>query len=809
VSATLEDLDGLPDEIKQLIQPHLEPDEATLNTIGIEIAAKRDEAVAARKSSGIEDVWRDADEAYLGIDDANRHEWVDAKWAKPMTMSGPLTSNRADDNADKQSTIFLLLTARYVDAGAAKLGEILLPADDKAFSFSEMPVPELIDAKEDEREVIHSQMGVPLTRKPGPDDPASPDSTQPGQGPGAAPTPVPVKVKDFANEAIEIARNDAKAAETRIYDWLVASKYTAEARKVIFDAARIGVGVIKGPVPKSRKFTALTRGDNKVKVFFKEEIKPAVTWVDPWNFYPDAACGEDIQDGSHCFECDFFSARKVEGLKKEPGYIKAQIDAVLEEGPGKVRENGSEWERGRDKTKDQYQVWFFYGVLTKDEMQAIDAAANKKPPAAGYTENIYAIVTLINDRVVKAVLNPLDSGKFPYSIMPWQRRSGSWAGRGVAEQMRAAQRVVNGAARALLNNAGMSAGPQIIIDQRGLRPADGSRDWTLYPWRIWLTTEDAPEGDVRQLISSVEFPSTTEELERIIQLGERMAEETTSIPLISQGQSGATTPDTFGAAQLQNNNANQLLRSIGYSYDDCVTEPLIHRYYEWLLLDQDVPNEEKGEWQINAHGSVALVERAIQDQTIGQMGQLVANPIYEFDPALWAEQWAKSKHLNPKDFKYTPEKLAKMQAAPPPEAPQVTAAKINADTALKVAELGATADQQSVASSERIKQAANVLEQGRIQSDQHATVVDATVRLHEIQAEAENTINQLKAQLAETTMKLQVEQRLNAANQAVDVHKHTVDKRVDLHKHFNPQPKPEVQVPGRARNGQQASQAGA
>ncbi len=191
------------------------------------------------------------------------------------------------------------------------------------------------------------------------------------------------------------------------------------------------------------------------------------------------------------------------------------------------------------------------------------------------------------------------------------------------------------------------------------------------------------------------------------------------------------------------------------------------------------------------------------------MGQLVANPIYEFDPALWAEQWAKSKHLSPKDFKYTPEKLAKMQAAPPPEAPQVTAAKINADTALKVAELGATADQQSVASSERIKQAANVLEQGRIQSDQHATVVDATVRLHEIQAEAENTINQLKAQLAETTMKLQVEQKLNAANQAVDVHKHTVDKRVDLHKHFNPQPKPAVQVPGRAKSGQAASQANA
>ena len=46
------------------------------------------------------------------------------------------------------------------------------------------------------------------------------------------------------------------------------------------------------------------------------------------------------------------------------------------------------------------------------------------------------------------------------------------------------------------------------------------------------------------------------------------AEESTSIPLITQGQTGPTTPDTFGAAQLQNNNANQLLRSVGYAVDE-------------------------------------------------------------------------------------------------------------------------------------------------------------------------------------------------------------------------------------------------
>ena len=63
---------------------------------------------------------------------------------------------------DHRSTVFLRLTSRYVDAGCAKLGEILLPAYDKAFSFSEMPAQELLSAKNDDSQVVHSGIS-PLT----------------------------------------------------------------------------------------------------------------------------------------------------------------------------------------------------------------------------------------------------------------------------------------------------------------------------------------------------------------------------------------------------------------------------------------------------------------------------------------------------------------------------------------------------------------------------------------------------------------------------------------------------------------------
>ena len=858
-------LNYLPDAVRSLLAPYLDAPAIELSAIGVQIAAKREEAKAARGTSGIETTWRDCEEAYLGIDEANRSEFAGARWAKPMSMDGPLTTGRAAKNPDYKSTVFLRLTSRYVDAGVAKLTEILLPADDRAFGFRETPVPALIEASEDESQVVHSELGLPLTRalRKGETPPAPPPGAAPaptaaalpapavaalppppapaalpdnapqpatapvlrpgtiqapsaaapgGEAPPTAPAPVrvPLTVKDLAIEKIEMARARAKAAETRIYDWMVETQYRAEVRKVICDAARIGVGVLKSPTPKAKQVVAmLETKDGGVDLVIRDKIVPASVWVDPDNIFPDPACGENIHDGDYIFERDHMSARQVRELKKLPGYITAKIDQVLEEGPNKA--NSQDNGRTEKSQKGRFEVWFFYGTLTREEMEALDYAAGKTIRMDAPDE-CNVIVTLINDSVVRATINPLDSGAFPYHSMPWQRRAGSWAGVGIAEQMKAPQKILNAAWRALLNNAGKSAGSQFVIDMAAIRPADGV--WAITPDKIWEKTNDGP-ADVRQAFMAIQIPNVTQELMAIIHEAEAEAEQTTSIPLISQGQSGATTPDTFGAAQLQNNNANQLLRSIGYAFDDFITEPVVRQYYEWLLLDPDVPNEEKGEFQIDAHGSSKLVERAIQDQSIAQMGAMAASPIYGIDPKKWAKLFLKSKRLTPEDVMYSAEDQAKIDAAPPVEAPAVTVAKIVADTAMKQLAAKQGADQQTQASEERIAQAANTLEGGHVQNDAakvqaetQRTQVNATIELHKIQAARDLAIMQYanahqisidaaKVELAKTTMQLQTERDLNAQNQAVD-----------LHKHYNPGPAPPVQAPGRAANGNAFDQAG-
>lgn len=817
------DTDTFPDEVKDALKPHMGvPDAEVLASIALAIVSRREEAVGARKE--IEGVWTEAEEAYIGIDDQNRHEFggLGQRWAKPQSMEGPVTTNRSPARKDVKATAFVRITARYVDAGAGKLIEILLPPDDKPFSFREMPVPDLILAKDDHSPVVHDGMGgAPLFRpmKPGETPPAAqaapavpPAAVAPAPAPAAMPPAgaggpppgqVPLTVKDLANEKIEIARKAAKKAEDRVYNWMVECGRTAEVRKMIFDAARIGTGVVKGPIPITKRGMMVRKGeDGAATLLIEDKVLPATKWVDPWNLFPDPACGEDIHDGDYILEKDFLSERQVRKLKDQPGYIGAQIEQVLLEGPEKANaaEDGSGGEGGgkpgQGQKRKRFPIWYYYGTLKRDEYLALRTPANKpKGAQADYKagselktgqELVYCICTLINDTVVRAVLNPLESGEFPYHAFPWQRRTGSWAGIGVGEQMRVPQRMVNASTRAMLNNAGKSAGSQIVLDRSCIQPANGN--WGAEPDKLWFKNSDSPAmGDVRQAFTIFNIPNVTTQMMEIVNYGMRLAEESTSIPLITQGQTGPTTPDTLGATQLQNNNATQLLRTIGNTFDDYVTDREVRGYYEWLLLDEDVPDDEKAEFEINAHGSVALVERAIMDQTIAQMGPLTLNPAYGIDPKNWATQFLKTKRLDPKDFKYSAEDQARMDQNPVKP------------VQLQVAE-------SNNATREKIAQGAQAIDTQQVDNQHTQAAAQAAIDLHELQNEVEG----LKAELAQTTMKLNMQQQLNSQDIAAELHKHYNAGAQPAGKPPKPDRdamKPPVQVPGKAGNGKAFSQA--
>lgn len=772
-----------------------------LEALGYAIAEKRKEAVDARKASGIEEVWLSAEEAYLGIDDMNRAEFSSAKWAKPTSMSGPIVSEYTKKD-DTRSTVFVPLTARYVDGAASKLAEIILPIDDKAFSLEPTAVPELVKGKEDLTPLIDGATGQPaMTTEPAPGQPDG--QTQPR----------PMTVADKVKQVLDKAHDAAEKAETRIYDWMMESKYPAEARKVIKDAARIGAGVIKGPIPEITNRKAITSVGGAVALQILQEIKPGQKWVDPWNLFPAEGCGENIHDGDYCLERDYLSFRKLKALKKEPGYLKDQIQKVLDEGPGKVFIDGNN--PADKKQKNRFEVWYYYGSLTREDMLVTEAVGVEDEPNK---EDFSAIVTMVNDTPIRAIINPMDSGDFPYRVMHWRRRPGMWAGVGVGEQMQVAQKITNASTRALLNNAGISAGPQIIIDQLGIVPADNSH--RIYPNKVWYKTGENPNARVQDAFFAINIPSVEREMMEIIQYGMRLAEESTSIPLIAQGQQGPTSPQTFGQAELQNNNSLTWLRDIGYTYDDCITEPLVDAYYEWLLLDPNVPDEEKGDFKINAGGSVAMIERAIQEATIMGLIAVSANPIYEIDPAKLIGEYLKGKRYDPRKLQLSEEEKQKRAQQQQPPAPQVQVAQIRAEADMKKTQMVLGQKSQEAQAGVQLERelaqldAQTEMQAAKLDMDRDQAYVAAQTQrdrttaqlqieelkikrelaLLEYANKKEISLEEVKAGLAQTAMaettKRQLAQAQIALNTAenhkdrmVDVHKHGVDKQVDMHKH--------------------------
>lgn len=793
------------------------PPESVLAALGVAIGNLRDEAKRARVSSGIEDTWRVCEDAYACIDDANRGEMVGGyRWSKSMSKEGPVTTDETPTPND-HSTLYVALTRRYVDAGTAKLGEILLAPGAKSFSIKPTPVPDLINAKDDKREVRMDQLpGAPVAMRdaqpneiaalapptPGVAVPA-PAGAPPSPAGAAGPPPqVPVTVSDLAKEAVDQADKAATKIEKRIYDWMVECRRSSQVRKVVFDSGRLGVGVLKGPFPRSSRQIATTKGDDgTIELKIVEKITPASKWVNAWNFFPDPSCGEDIHSGDHCFEREWMTERQVRKLKRLPGYMGAQIDKVIGQGPAKVNAtDGSDGPSRDGEPKDQkgkYETWYFTGTLTREEMGCICGIADTpklmqalKPDA----RQVHAIVTLINDIVVKATVNTLESGEFNYHAMPWQRRAGSWAGVGIAEQIQTPQAMVNAAVRSMLDNAGISAGGQIIMDTTLVTPADG--DMGMSPHKIWYASGDGEVVDVNKAFGLFKIDNVTAELMQIVELGMRLGEESTSIPLITQGQSGTTTPETFGAAQLQNNNANQLLRSIGYLFDDCITEPEVTQYYEWAILDPDVPNDEKGDYNIDAHGSSALVEQAVQAQFTQQLLPLSLNAAYGLNPEKIMALVIEGNRLNPSNLTYTEEEKAKLPQTPAP--------------AVQVAQIRAESDKAKLAAETAQGQA----ELAQAKDELHT---EATIKLHDIKQAHESayqlalleyankhqvTLEQVKAQLAKTAMELNTERELNAQNNAM---KSGEPQRKPPRRQRSGQ-RPPVQAPGRAANGQAFTQ---
>jgi hypothetical protein len=399
-----------------------------LDKLGKKILAKKEKAIKARRASGIEEIWREDEEFYEGVDEANRLD--------TNTLITKDTADRQSGFGTRQpkrtgSNVFLNITRPYVENASASLAEMLMPIEELPFDLKPTPIPELAD--------IAKQKGMMMETQQGPQD-----------------------AGQLAKQALAEADKKAESAQLKIEDWLIECQWNAEVRKVIQDAVKLGTGILKGPFPVKRKSKKLTEaGQGAMQLEIVIETKPASKRIDPRNFYPDPACCENIHNGSFVFEKDTLSGKQLRelmgtiGEDGTPYYLDEQIKRVLKEGPNRVYEEKNKLENHDDK----YDVWYYYGTATKDDLQAVNIDIKEDHKA------IDVFMVIVNGHVIKAARSVLDSGEFPFDVMVYQPRCSTWTGIGLARQIREPQRMINALIRNMLDNAGIGGSPILVLGE--------------------------------------------------------------------------------------------------------------------------------------------------------------------------------------------------------------------------------------------------------------------------------------------------------------------------------------------------------
>ncbi len=682
-----------------------------LDAMARSLVGERADAIRYRSSSGIEQDWIEDEEHHDGIDDANRDEHSSAWRTRPAGKEIAKKKGRI------QSSVFLNITRPAVNIAAARVCNILMPR----FNLSPTPVPELIG-------IANGELPTPMLNQ---------ISDSVGNDPTAAADLAEAAVRE-AMRVMDESKARASKAQKRVEDWHVEGKYYAQNRLMIKDAAKVGSGVLKGPIPEKIRRVAYKDGTLVVS----EETKPITRRVDYWNCYPAADCGENIQAGSYHWEKDAITAKKLRQLKGGD-YLDDQIDLALKEGPMRAIAPTKYKQNTNEPGKGPFEIWFRYGDLTKENLEAAGCECPE-----GVEVSLPALLTMVNEHVIKVTRNPLDSGAFPYDYFAWpQKRKGMPWGTGISRAGRTPQRIVAAAVRVMMDNAGRSAGPQVIKGTQ-IQPNDGVNE--IVPWKLWDYAEDGDIDDVRKAFAFVEVPMRQIEMANIIQMGVRWMEESTNMPALLQGQQGSA-PDLVGVVEILNANAGEFLRDLGASYDDDVSEPHGQRYYEWLL--QYGQDDEKGEFVLDTRGASVNVERLLQDQELLKAMQMSLNPVFKKDPAKFMDEYLTSRHFDPTRFDYDDEEWQKIVANMQKGDPRVAVAQLRAELEQKLQQT-----EQAFESQENDLDRQNKLMLAAIDAElgQAGLSVETRKVLEGIRAKLDDN----KVKLADTVIKLRGQQQM-------------------------------------------------
>jgi hypothetical protein len=426
--------------------------------------------------------------------------------------------------------------------------------------------------------------------------------------------------------AKKVAHDEADKAGMRLDDILTEGNFYEAFAEFLIDLPIFPFAVMKGPEVRRVQQTKWVNGAP-----VKQSI-PKMFWkrVSPFDMYwsPGAATVGQAE----FIERIKVTRAELSGVRGLPGYNDEAINAVLEmsyvdglhewwdtiDTSRAELEDRERWARTATSLIDTAE---FTGHVSGKLLRQWGKSAEEIPDEH---EEYFVTAWLIDRYVIKVQINPSTQDRAPYFITAFEQVPGSLLGYGVVDLMEDVQTICNAAARALVNNAGIASGPQVVINDAVLQAAETD---DLFPWKRWHVNYDP--ALVSSGTKAIEFYQPNINAAELIGIYEKwsvMGDEISSIPKYMTGSEkvGGAGRTASGLAMLMGN-ASKTLQNVAASIDRDVVGPLLHQLYDMIMLTE--PGMFRGDEQIVVKGVNHAVKREQDRMRQLEFLQLTANPI--------------------------------------------------------------------------------------------------------------------------------------------------------------------------------------
>jgi hypothetical protein len=401
--------------------------------------------------------------------------------------------------------------------------------------------------------------------------------------------------------------------------------YITMVRHVVRSGILYGVGALEGPMVQEASVTVWDiDGNGQPVVEQRTSYKPVFEVLPVWDFYPDLTA-RTLHEMDGYFVRKIMSRGQLRKLGDRPDFIRAQIRRAIARYPqGNYKALGFETELRSMGVRSQlsdtksgterYEVIIWRGLVSATAL----IEAGVEVPEEHRDRDIEAEVWLIDNLIIKVDINAwrkLGVEMRQIHTFIFDEDDTAPVGNGLPNIMRDSQMAICAAARMVLDNGSVIAGPNLEVNTDLLRADQDIGQVEAH--KIWYREGTGQDANV-PAVRNVPINSYLSELLQVIELFMRFADMETFVGPVTGGeQRGVSEPmRTAAGASMLRADAALPFKDIVRNFDS-FTQSVIQSLVTFNRVFN--PKVRPGDYSVIARGATSLIAKEVRGIQLDQM----------------------------------------------------------------------------------------------------------------------------------------------------------------------------------------------